>query len=185
MHHAGDPDSHHATGEVGSAPRAGDALVPLLYEELRRIAHRQLSHERTGHTLTTTALVHEAYLRLVQSRQIEDGDVGFLAAAANIMRRVLVDYARSRNAHKRGGVRRQVELTDAMQLVDEESDLLIALDDALQRLSESSPRLVKIVECRFFTGLSEEETAGVMGTSVRTVRRDWAKAKGWLASALS
>ena len=100
------------------------------------------------------------------------------------MRRVLVDYARARSTRKREGVAKLVELNEALDLVDEDSEQLVALDEALQALQLSSPRLVKLVECRFFIGLSEEETATVLGTSVRTVRRDWVKAKGWLAAAL-
>jgi RNA polymerase sigma factor (TIGR02999 family) len=162
-----------------------EALVALLYDELRDIAHRQLRGERGDHTLTTTALVHEAYLKLAQSTQLPNGSNAlFLAAAANTMRRVLVDYARARNAKKREGIKRAVELTEAIHLVHDESEQLIALDEALATLQKSSPRLVKIVECRFFIGLSEAETAAVMETSVRTVRRDWVKAKGWLAAAI-
>lgn len=162
-----------------------DGLVAMLYDELREIAHRQLRRERTGHTLTTTALVHEAYLRLSNATQFPDDNRAlFLAAAANTMRRVLVDYARARSTRKREGVKQLVELNEALDLVDTDSEHLVALDEALQALQLSSPRLVKLVECRFFIGLSEEETAAVLGTSVRTVRRDWAKAKGWLAAAL-
>jgi RNA polymerase sigma factor (TIGR02999 family) len=162
-----------------------DALVAVLYDELRVIASRQLRRERTGHTLTTTALVHEAYLKLSQSTQLPANNRAlFLAAAANTMRRVLVDYARGRNAQKREGMRKAVELNEALELIDDESTRLIALDDALEAMQAASPRLVQLVECRFFIGLSEAETAEVMGTSVRTVRRDWVKAKGWLAAAL-
>jgi RNA polymerase sigma factor (TIGR02999 family) len=163
-----------------------EALVAALYDELRGIAHRQLRGERPDHTLTTTALVHEAYLKLSRSTNLPDGSHGaFLAAAANTMRRVLVDYARTRNAKKREGAKRAVELTAAVEMVAEEGDQLLALDEALTRLQDSSPRLVRLVECRFFIGLSEAETAAVMGASVRTVRRDWVKAKGWLAAALA
>ncbi len=166
-------------------PHLHDDLVALLYDELRAIAHRQLGRERSGHTLTTTALVHEAYLKLSQSTQEFGADrARFFAAAANTMRRVLVDYARSRNARKREGMRKAVELHDAIELVADESEQLVALDEALEQLQATSPRLVRVVECRFFIGLSEAETAGVLGTSVRTVRREWVNAKGWLAAAL-
>ncbi len=185
------PDAQGARVQAsdGAAPRGDphphDALVTVLYDELRAIAHRQLGRERTGHTLTTTALVHEAYLRLSQSTQHLAGDrARFFAAAANTMRRVLVDYARTRNAHKREGMRQAVELHEALELVADESEQLLALDEAMERLQQSSPRLVQVVECRFFIGLSEAETAEVLGTSVRTVRREWVKAKGWLAAAM-
>lgn len=169
----------------GWDPSRQDALITLLYDELRAIAHRQLGRERAGHTLTTTALVHEAYLKLSQSHQEFEGDrARFFAAAANCMRRVLVDYARTRNARKREGSRRAVELHDALGVAVDEGEELVALDEALERLQESSPRLVRVVECRFFIGLTEAETAEVLGTSVRTVRREWVKAKGWLAAAM-
>lgn len=168
---------------VDAAP--SEALVTALYDELRRIAHRQLRRERADHTLTTTALVHEAYLKLSRSTQLlPENRHGFLAAAATVMRRVLVDYARAHNAAKRSGGQTIVEYSDAMALVESEHERLVALDEALARLQVSSPRLVQLVELRFFIGLSETEIAEVFGTSVRTVRRDWVKARGWLAAAL-
>lgn len=171
--------------ELAPDAAPSEALVAVLYDELRGIAHRQLRRERSDHTLTTTALVHEAYLRLTQSTQLpEENRSLFLAAAANTMRRVLVEYARARNTKKREGVKHTIELTEAVDLVEGENEHLVALDEALARLGESSPRLVKLVELRFFIGLSEAETAAVLGTSVRTVRRDWVKARGWLAAAL-
>lgn len=168
------------------SPRAADPLVAELYDELRRIAHRHLTRERPDHTLTTTALVHEAYLRVMKTEGPAAEDRSqFLALTATAMRRVLVDYARARTATKRGGAQRQVPLTDAMRVLEEESERLVAIDDALGRLKESSPRLVQLVECRFFAGLSEEETGKALGISERSVRREWVKAKGWLAAALA
>ncbi|MEO7522229.1 MAG: ECF-type sigma factor [Gemmatimonas sp.] len=175
--------SHIAAKFAGSAAgeeQAMERLLPLVYDELRRIAHRQLANERDEHTVSTTALVHEAYLRLAD-RHVEWRDrAQFLGIASMTMRRVLVDYARQHRAAKRGGTRRQVALDDAMLVVEERADTLLALDEALTRLSGLDPRQARVVECRFFGGLSEEETAGVLGVTARTVRRDWTKAKGWL-----
>ncbi len=171
------------SGEA-SAPVV-ERLVPFVYDELRQIARRHLRGEQSGHTLSTTALVHEAYLRLVHVNDIpEENRARFLAAASVAMRRVLLDYARSRKADKRGGGAHQVELDDAMAVATGQTDQLLALEEALQRLVEVAPRLVQVVECRFFGGMTEDETALALGTSVRTVRRDWLKAKGWLAAEL-
>jgi RNA polymerase sigma factor (TIGR02999 family) len=162
-----------------------ERLVPLVYDQLRVIARRHLRGEQAGHTLSTTALVHEAYLRLVNVSDLpEENRVRFLAAASVAMRRVLLDYARSRNADKRDGLRQRVELNDAMGVAAGDGGELLVLDDALERLSAIDPRLVQVVECRFFGGMTEDETALALGTSVRTVRRDWTKAKGWLAAEL-
>lgn len=171
-----------------SAPLV-ERLVPLVYDQLRVIARRHLRGEQVGHTLSTTALVHEAYIRLVNVSEIpEENRVRFLAAASVAMRRVLLDYARARKANKRDGLRQRVELDDALAVASadggsEGGDLLV-LDDALERLSTIEPRLVQVVECRFFGGMTEDETALALGTSVRTVRRDWTRAKGWLAAEL-
>lgn len=162
-------------------PTARETLFPLVYEELRRIAHRQLQREWEGHTLDTTALVHEAYLKLVdQTRAGFTDRAHFFAVAANAMRRILVDYARRYLADKRGGAPRRVTLTDDMLVAEERADTLLAINDALLELSRIDERLSKVVECRFFGGLTEEETAEVLGVTARTVRRDWTKAKGWL-----
>ena len=162
-----------------------EGLVPLVYDELRRIARRHLRGEQVGHTLSTTALVHEAYLRLVNASDVpEENRTRFLAAASVAMRRVLLDYARARKTEKRGGGARQVELDDAMAVATDNTDQLLVLDEALTRLAQLSPRLVQVVECRFFGGMTEEQTATALGSSVRTVRRDWMKAKGWLAAEL-
>ena len=169
------------------APEAVDRLLPLVYAELRRIAHRQLAAEAPGHTLSTTALVHEAYLRLADQSRAEWVDrQQFLAVAARTMRRVLVDYARRHWAQRRGGGahRHPVALEDAEDAgalaVASRADELLALDEALARLALVDARLCRVVECRFFAGLSEVETAEALGVSQRTVSRDWTTARGWL-----
>jgi RNA polymerase sigma factor (TIGR02999 family) len=167
-------------------PSARDSLFPLVYDELRRIAHAQLRRERFGHTLDTTALVHEAYLRLAVQTAAEWTDRShFFGVAANAMRRVLVDYARRYCAEKRGTAPRRVSLTDSMLITEERADTLLAVDEALTELARIDPRLSRVVECRFFAGLTEEETADVLGVTARTVRRDWTKAKGWLHRTLA
>ena len=159
-----------------------DELLPLVYAELRRIAARQLRHERAGHTLQATALVHEAYLKLAAAGPPAAGDRGhFLAIAARAMRQVLVDEARRRKAAKRGGGLVSTTLSDADQLVDFNADDLLALDAALEELDE---RQRQVVELRFFAGMEEEEVAQVLGVSDRTVRRDWVKARAWLYRSL-
>ena len=157
--------------------RPADRLLPLVYDELRRIAHRQLGRERTGHTLSTTALVHEAYLRLVDQTRARWVDrAHFFAVAAGVMRRILVDYARRYRAAKRGGDAQRVDLDAAEVSLDQRSGMLIDLDEALGRLAELNPRLSQVVEYRFFGGMTEEETAEALGVTDRTVRRDWIKA---------
>jgi RNA polymerase sigma factor (TIGR02999 family) len=166
--------------------RAGEAsaqesLFPLVYGELRRIAHRQMAGERPEHTLDTTGLVHEAYLKLVDRTRADWTDRShFFAVAATAMRRVLVDSARRYRSDKRGGAPRRVSLTDSMLVAEQRADTLIAVDDALAELARIDSRVSRVVECRFFAGLTEEETAEVIGVTARTVRRDWIKAKGWL-----
>lgn len=160
---------------------AVDALMPVVYEELRGIARRQLRHERPGHTLSTTALVHEAYVRLVDQTRVEWQDrAHFFAVAARAMRRILVDHARRRTAQKRGGNQQPIPLDEAQLAMDAQADLLLSLDEALDRLAAFSERLAQVVELRFFGGMTEEETAEALGLSARTVRRDWVKAKAWL-----
>jgi RNA polymerase sigma factor (TIGR02999 family) len=160
-------------------------LWELTYDELRRIAQRYLYRERPGHTLSATALVHEAFLRLVDQTRIQFRDrAHFYAVASKVCRRILVDYARRRSAEKRGGPRARVTLEDSSALVDAQSDEILALNEALERLSELNERLGKVVEMRYFGGLSEEETAEALGVTTRTVRRDWVKAKGFLYDAL-
>ncbi|HET9276354.1 MAG TPA: sigma-70 family RNA polymerase sigma factor [Gemmatimonadales bacterium] len=166
-------------------PRAADVLVPLVYDELRRIASRQLRREVEGHTLSPTALVHEAYLRLVDQTRVQwVNRAQFFAVAARLMRRVLLDHARRVGAAKRGGGWKRMELEGAEIAVEERAAELIALDDALEKLAALNPRLSQVVECRFFGGMTEEETAAALGVTDRTVRRDWLKAKGWLHEAL-
>ena len=168
--------------------RAGamDRLLPLVYEELRRVAHRALRGERTGHTLGTTGLVHEAYLRLADQTRLEYRDrAHFFGIAARAMRQILVDYARRHRAAKRGGARPVVSLDEGLHTIEDRAEGLLALDEALSDLEALDPRLGQIVLCRFFGGLTEEETAEVVGVTSRTVRRDWLKAKGWLHHQLS
>jgi RNA polymerase sigma factor (TIGR02999 family) len=164
---------------------AMDRLMPLVYEELKLIAHFQLAGENPGHTLQTTAAVHEAYFKLVGLDRIDWRDrAHFFAAAAGAMRRVLIDYARRRRALKRGGGLRPLSLDDAAIDIDERADTLVALDEALTQLASHDERLARVVEYRFFGGLSEIETAEALGVTERTVRRDWVKAKAWLYRAM-
>jgi RNA polymerase sigma factor (TIGR02999 family) len=165
---------------------AMDRLLPLVYDELRRIARRALRRERTGHTLATTGLVHEAYLRLVDETRIGYTDrAHFFGVAARAMRQILVDYARRHRAAKRGGAQRVVTLDEGALALEDRAESLLALDEALTDLESVDARLGQIVQCRFFGGLTEEETAEVVGVTARTVRRDWLKAKGWLYAQLS
>ena len=162
-----------------------DRLVPLLYDELRAIAHRQLGVRGRGGTLSTTELVHEAYLKLVDQSHAEWRDrAHFLALASVAMRHVLVDRAKARAALKRGGGRRQVSFDEARVGQEGQPEALLQLDEALERLAAAEPRLARVVECRFFGGLTEEEIAEVLAVTVRTVQRDWAKARMLLRRAL-
>jgi RNA polymerase sigma-70 factor, ECF subfamily len=163
-----------------------DLLVPLIYDELRAIARRQLGADRRDRTLHTTALVHEAYLKLAGDTNVTaHGRAYFFAAAAQAMRQVLVDRARRRRAAKRGGGAEFVTLGDNDASVEAYAVELLELDDALRRLAEHSPRQVKVVEYRFFAGMSVEETAEALGVSTRTVESDWAMARSWLFHTLS
>jgi len=169
-----------------------DRLTPLIYEELRQLAHRYMRHERAGHTLQTTALVHEAYVRLVDVTGVDWKDrLHFLAVSARIMRHVLVDAARARASAKRGGGLEWVEHSAAVnwdQLPAARSDRiaeLIALDDALSKLARMDPRRGQVVELRFFGGLTVQETADVLNISPQSVMRDWQIARAWLARELS
>lgn len=169
------------------APERSDVerMLPLVYEELRRIARRQLRHEGIGHTLNTTALVHEAYLRLATPSHLDiGGRAEFLAIASTAMRRVLIDYARQRTAQKRGGVQVRLELDDLEVAADGRAEQLVALDEALTELAATNPRLARVVDFRFFGGMSQEETALALQLTPRTVRRDWTKARMWLAVAM-
>jgi RNA polymerase sigma factor (TIGR02999 family) len=170
----------------GDAGRDVNELVPLVYGELRRIAHHRLRAERDGHTLNTTGLVHETYLQLAGYNQALWRDRShFLSIAAQAMRRVLVDYAAARNAQKRNGRRQRVSLDGLALRADPRGEELLAVDEALGRLERLNPRLARVVECRFFAGLGIEETAGATGTSPATVKRDWAVARAWLNRELS
>lgn len=159
-----------------------DELMPIVYEELRRLAKYYMRGQRAGNTLQTTALVNEAYLRLVDASQIKWKDrAHFFAISAQLMRRILVDSARSRNSLKRGGNIQKVELDDEAIAVSAEDKIdLIALDEALEKLAELSPRQSKVVELRYFGGLGEAEIAEALDISTRTVKRDWSVARAWL-----
>ena len=155
-----------------------DQVFEITYQELRAIAHQRLGARGPAGTLSTTALVHEAYLKLVDRSRPEWHDRNhFLAVASLAMRHVLVDRARERGALKRGGARRRVTLDDDVSAVDQQAEFLLQLNDALEQLSAAEPRLARVVECRFFGGLTEPETAEVLGLTVRTVQRDWVKAR--------
>ena len=170
----------------GRSDAALDRLMPLLYDGLRELAHRHLRRERPGHTLSTTALVHEAYLRLADGTRLSwQSEVQFYALASRVMRRILIDYARRRNAEKRGGGQRATSLDGkAIGLDAEEAGELLALDAALDRLSRHDARLGQIVEYRFFGGMTVPETAAALDLSERTVKREWRRAKAWLYAAL-
>jgi len=158
-----------------------DALMPLVYDELRKVAARHLRGQRPGHTLQTTALVNEAYLRLIDASQVQwQNRAHFFAVAAHFMRRILVDFARMRNYQKRGGGAQPVALDEAMIVAPERGADLLALDEALTRLQALDARQAQVIELRYFGGLSEEETAEALKVSVRTVRRDWKFARVWL-----
>ncbi len=177
--------------ELLAAWGAGDQaaleqLMPLVYDELRRIAHRHLGRERQGHTLQTSALVNEAYLKLVNEREMRwQNRAHFFAIAARLMRLILVDYARGRNRARRGGGARRVSLDEAMAVSDEQAADVLAVDEALNRLAAFDERKSRVVELRFFSGLSVEETAEVLQVSEVTVMREWRLAKAWLRNELS
>jgi RNA polymerase sigma-70 factor (ECF subfamily) len=162
-----------------------DELMPLVYDELRRLAGRYMRREGQGHTLQTSALVNEAYLRLIDQRSVQwQNRAHFFGVAAQLMRRILVDHARSRSRAKRGGGARMVSLAD-QAVVSNEVEEVIALDDALKNLAEMDPRKSQIVEMKFFGGLTTEEVAEVLKVTSRTVEREWRKAKAWLNRAIS
>jgi len=166
----------------GKDTEASDAVLNLVYDELHRQAHRYLSRERAGHTLQTTALVHEVYLKLVKQENIAwESRSQFFAIAARLMRQILIDYARTKHRAKRGGAKDKVPLENALTIgVSNTNFDLLALDEALTRLAAKEEQLAKIVELRFFSGLSVEETAEVLSISDSTVKRDWQMAKAWL-----
>lgn len=168
---------------MNSTPPLDDTLLPVVYHELRRLARAYLRRERPGHTLQATALVHEAYLRLAGQRADVRADrAAFIGTAARLMRQILVEYARARRCEKRGGRNRQrVPLDESMAIIDPaEADLWEALDEALERLAHLSSRQTRVVELRYYGGLTVEETAELLGLSEKTVKRDWTAARAWL-----
>jgi RNA polymerase sigma factor (TIGR02999 family) len=162
-----------------------DRLLPVVYDELRRLADRYLRRERSDHTLQATALVHEAYLKLVDQNVPWQNRAHFFGVAAEMMRRILIDHARSHHAAKRGGGGIKLALDDVIDLSDERATDLIALDEALTELAKIDPEKSKIVELRYFAGLSIEETAAVLGVGTATVIRHWRMAKAWLYKQVS
>ena len=165
---------------------AFDKLVPLVHAELRRLAQRYMRHERPDHTLQATALVNEAYVRLVDVRRMQwQNRAHFLAVAAQTMRRILVEFARQRHRQKRGGDAVRVTIEDAMEIAHEQDADLVALNDALSALAVLDPRMSQVVELRFFGGLTVQETSEVLNVSPETVNRDWKTAKAWLLRELS
>jgi RNA polymerase sigma factor (TIGR02999 family) len=165
---------------------AFDELIPLVHDELRRIARHHMRGERGAHTLQASALVNEAYMRLLDLKRIQwQNRAHFFALAARVMRRILVDSARARKFHKRGGSARKVSLDEALVVSNERSQDLVELDDALEALAMVDPRKGQVVEMRFFGGLSVEETAEALQVSTGTVMRDWRLAKVWLLRELS
>jgi RNA polymerase sigma factor (TIGR02999 family) len=160
---------------------AFDQVFQIVYSKLRRIAHNRMQHERPGHTLSTTALVNEAYMKLVDLDRIQyNGHAHFFAVAAQAMRNILVSYAHRRNAIKRGGDHAKLPLDEVVVLSDERAEEVLALDEALQRLKALDERRHQVVECRFFGGMSIEETAAALKISPATVKRDWNLARAWL-----
>lgn len=166
---------------------SAEALLRLVYSELHRQAHRYLQRERAGHTLQTTALVHEAYLKLIEQKSVVwESRAHFFAIAATMMRRILIDYAKSKKRVRRGGANRDLPIEEALSVAVSDTDCdLLALDEALDRLAEKDEALAKIVELRFFSGLDVPKTAEVLGVSESTVKRDWAMAKAWLRRELT
>lgn len=197
---SGGPGHHGYTGAVSDGspdvtalllrwnagePGALDALTPVLYGDLRRLARDVLRRESPGHTLSATALVHEAWLRLVDQRRVRFEDrAHFFGVAAHIMRRVLVDHARAKTAQKRGGAQPKLAITDEVALVDGVAEDMIDLDAALTRLAEVDPRKVQVVEMKFFAGMTNQEVATALSVSEPTVERDWKLARAWLIDAM-
>lgn len=180
----GDPLTHnitHLLKEWNDGDRqALDELIPLVYDELRQQAARYLRRERPGHSLQATALINEAFLRLTDAKDVQwQNRAHFFAIAANLMRRILVDHARRRDAEKRGGSQMRLTLDEGLTVKESDVDLL-AIDEALDRLGEIDPQQARIVELRFFSGLTVEDTATALGVSPKTVKRDWSVARAWL-----
>ena len=184
------PESHEVTKLLlawsDGDQEALDRLVPLVYGELRRLAKSYMRRERADHTLQTTALIHEAYLRLIDAGQVRlENRTHFFAVASRLMRQILVDFARSRGYQKRGGGAQQVSLDEALVIGQPHDEDIVALDEALSALAEVDERKARVVELRFFGGLTEDETAEALKVSLGTVRRDWRLAKSWLLLKLS
>jgi RNA polymerase sigma factor (TIGR02999 family) len=164
-------------GDDGAASK----LIPVVYDELRRLAGSYMRRERADHTLQATALVHEAYLKLIEQRSANwQSRAHFFGVAAQLMRRILIDHARGHSRQKRGGEHKKVSLDDAFVFSEQQADELLAVDDSLNRLAEIDPRQARVVELRFFGGLSVEEAAEVLAVSPKTIKRDWSVAKAWL-----
>jgi RNA polymerase sigma factor (TIGR02999 family) len=164
-------------GEDGAASK----LIPLVYDELRRLAGSYMRRERVDHTLQATALVNEAYLKLIEQRAVNwQSRAHFFGVAAQLMRRILIDYARGHTREKRGGEQKKVSLDEVFLFSEQQSDELLAVDDSLNLLAKMDPRQARVVELRFFAGLSVEEAAEALGVSPKTVKRDWSVAKAWL-----
>jgi RNA polymerase sigma factor (TIGR02999 family) len=181
------PDITRALQEsAGGNQQALEQVLPVVYEQLRNIARRELRGERADHTLTPTALVHEAYLKLVKlERMTWESRAHFFAASAQEMRRILISYARRRTAEKRGGGAEHVSIDNALVAAQSRPELLVQLDEALVRLAALDARQARVVECRFFAGMEVEETATALGISPATVKRDWTAARAWLNRELS
>jgi RNA polymerase sigma factor (TIGR02999 family) len=184
------PESHEVTRLLlawsEGDQEALDRLMPLVYGELRRLAQSYMRREQAGHTLQTTALIHEAYLRLIDAGQVRlESRTHFFAVASRLMRQILVDFARSRGYQKRGGDAQQVSLDEALVIGQPRDEDLVALDEALTALAEVDERKARVVELRFFGGLTEAEMAETLKVSPETVRRDWRLAKSWLLLKLS
>jgi RNA polymerase sigma factor (TIGR02999 family) len=164
-------------GEEGAASK----LIPVVYDELRRLAGSYMRRERVDHTLQATALVNEAYLKLIEQRAVNwQSRAHFFGVAAQLMRRILIDYARGHTREKRGGEQKKVSLDEVFLFSEQQSDELLAVDDSLNLLAKMDPRQARVVELRFFAGLSVEEAAEALGVSPKTVKRDWSVAKAWL-----
>jgi RNA polymerase sigma factor (TIGR02999 family) len=172
--------------EASQGHRAAlDELTPLVYQDLRRLAARQMQQERTGVTLQPTALVHESYLKLIEQRAVNwQNRAHFFAIAAQEMRRILLDYARARRAQKRGGARARLTLEEGLVVTNDHADDLLAWEEALKTLAQLDPRQARIVELRFYVELSVEEIVAVLGIGTATVKRDWAMARTWLLQQL-
>jgi RNA polymerase sigma-70 factor, ECF subfamily len=164
-------------GDDGAASK----LIPVVYDELRRLAGSYMRRERADHTLQATALVHEAYLKLVEQRSVNwQSRAHFFGVAAQLMRRILIDHARGHSRQKRGGEQQKVSLDEALIFTEQQANELLAVDDSLNQLAKIDPRQAKVVEMRFFGGLSVEEAAEALGVSPKTVKREWSVAKAWL-----